>query len=48
MEGEDDERAEELRISAGITVSALKDTIYESKKFAFVPGTSTASLNVAV
>jgi hypothetical protein len=27
IEGEDDERAEELRISAGITVSALKDTL---------------------
>jgi hypothetical protein len=39
IEREDDEKAEELRISAGMTVSAFKDTLYESKKFAFVPGT---------
>eukprot|EP01127_Copromyxa_protea_P023063 TRINITY_DN8543_c0_g1_i21.p1 TRINITY_DN8543_c0_g1~~TRINITY_DN8543_c0_g1_i21.p1 ORF type:complete len:182 (+),score=40.45 TRINITY_DN8543_c0_g1_i21:925-1470(+) len=38
-EGEPDEKAEKIHIALGSCVSDLKDALYESKKFAFTPGT---------
>eukprot|EP01127_Copromyxa_protea_P003286 TRINITY_DN1311_c0_g1_i1.p1 TRINITY_DN1311_c0_g1~~TRINITY_DN1311_c0_g1_i1.p1 ORF type:complete len:235 (+),score=26.44 TRINITY_DN1311_c0_g1_i1:119-823(+) len=39
LEGQEDDEAHEFHVSPGISVSALMDVLYESKKFAFVPGT---------